>query len=48
MCEIYTKALEEKEQLMTQLDRLIEKNQELLNYVLNNKDQMAGQEKSYM
>ncbi|XP_052272930.1 girdin-like isoform X2 [Dreissena polymorpha] len=48
MCEIYTKALEEKEQLMTQLDRLIEKNQELLNYVLNNKDQMAGQEKSYI
>jgi len=48
MYEMYLKTLEDKEHLMSQLDVLIEKNQELLHYVLSNKDQMAGQEKSYM
>ncbi|XP_060577829.1 girdin-like isoform X3 [Ruditapes philippinarum] len=46
--EMYQKTLEDNEQLMNQVKLLISKNQELLGYVLNNKDQMAGQEKSYM
>ena len=33
---------------MNQLEKLIQKNQELLNHVLGSKDQMAGQEKSYL
>jgi hypothetical protein len=45
---MYQKTLEDNEQLMNQVKLLISKNQELLGYVLNNKDQMAGQEKSYM
>ncbi|XP_053400629.1 girdin-like isoform X3 [Mercenaria mercenaria] len=46
--EMHQKTLEDKEQLMNQVELLIGKNQDLLDYVLNNKDQMAGQEKSYM
>ena len=44
----YQKTLEEKEQLMSQVQLLIGKNQELLSHVLNSKDQIAGTEKSYL
>ncbi|XP_052767622.1 girdin-like isoform X3 [Mya arenaria] len=48
MNEMYQKGMEEKEALMNQVNFFMERNEHLIGLALNNKDQMAGQEKSYL